>query len=725
MKDLLSGVRGNMSFCGIFSQDGPEKAELPTGTGVVDPEGDMIRVMAVMGAILAGASITPFYLSLGVTDYAKLDADAGTAASSTADFRNVSDAGCTWLQIGGRSAYRKGVTSRVLYGDPEPKENELIVRVTALRGSNLFEVRRLLCAFEFWSGGAALTNFWAIVSRFVAAGGRRGRCQVRDDAADQVPQAHLGQASGGLYCDFLIVGEGDGGEATTAKGKKGAVTSIVEHILYKDQIKNLKRKDLWPAAFDDSSASTTWTQGDAPNGDDDEKGEDLDDEEDDAAAASSSKGLTMVADRFAQMQVNRNRRKGHFDDDEDEDDSDDERDIAGTAAKLNIMQRKRSNVYSAGPSVLYSEKDFFSDLRVEIDRELAAKHTSHPGYLKGKASIMRSSGVTKVTTRGKSTSNTVESSVLAPSSIRQMQRRCQSASAVRKKLFNAVEQGSNTGYQHPNHKLQAQIDALRSLTSGSLPKTPTKVLKGYRTPNTDITICNGIVNLSRKTSGLAMPACKTQNQEECISGVGIGPSRSASASILMSTSTQPPNTIYQPQSVLVGGYKSSSVQLEVELVERLNEIGRSNLPEKTLSRAQACQTVLDSIVLQDESWCACGQDIFEFALLKQENSVMKKRVSSMQHEIENLQAALRQATTGESSGRSNESLRDTCSIGSWPEDDQMQQDDLDDVQLFPAEDIHEPHSRPLGVPLLSLAALPSYSDEEEDEEAHEEDEYMH
>lgn len=52
-----------------------------------------------------------------------------------------------------------------------------------------------------------------------------------------------------LVGDFLIVGEGDGGEATTAKGKKGAVTSIVEHILYKDQIKNLKRKDLWYVAM--------------------------------------------------------------------------------------------------------------------------------------------------------------------------------------------------------------------------------------------------------------------------------------------------------------------------------------------------------------------------------------------------------------------------------------------------------------------------------------------
>ncbi|GMF37040.1 unnamed protein product [Phytophthora fragariaefolia] len=76
-----------------------------------------------------------------------------------------------------------------------------------------------------------------------------------------------------------------------------------------------------PAAFDDPSASTAWTQGDAAN---EEEEDDEEDAESDAAG-SSSKGLTMVADRFAQMKVNRNRRKGHFDDDEEEEeDSDDD-----------------------------------------------------------------------------------------------------------------------------------------------------------------------------------------------------------------------------------------------------------------------------------------------------------------------------------------------------------------------------------------------------------------
>ncbi|ETI40666.1 hypothetical protein F441_13956 [Phytophthora nicotianae CJ01A1] len=192
---------------------------------------------------------------------------------------------------GRKSAYRKGVTKRVLYGDPEPKENELIVRVTALRGSNLFEVVDA-------NGVKSVTMLPTKFRKLIWV--KRG--------------------------DFLIVGEGDGGEATTATGKKGAVTSIVEHILYKEQIKNLKRKELWPAAFDDSPTGPAWTQGDTVNKDEeqsDEEGDDAGGEEAQTPTASSSNGLTMVEDRFAMMHVNRNRRKGHFDDEEEED-SDDE-----------------------------------------------------------------------------------------------------------------------------------------------------------------------------------------------------------------------------------------------------------------------------------------------------------------------------------------------------------------------------------------------------------------
>jgi hypothetical protein len=45
--------------------------------------------------------------------------------------------------------------------------------------------------------------------------------------------------------DYLIVSGGDGGDITTSEGKKGAVTTMVESILYKDQMKSLRAKGLW------------------------------------------------------------------------------------------------------------------------------------------------------------------------------------------------------------------------------------------------------------------------------------------------------------------------------------------------------------------------------------------------------------------------------------------------------------------------------------------------
>ncbi|EGZ23073.1 hypothetical protein PHYSODRAFT_324331 [Phytophthora sojae] len=54
--DLLSRVRGNMSLCGVFSQAEPGQTDC-RGTGVMDPGGDMIRVMAVVGMIQATMAV--------------------------------------------------------------------------------------------------------------------------------------------------------------------------------------------------------------------------------------------------------------------------------------------------------------------------------------------------------------------------------------------------------------------------------------------------------------------------------------------------------------------------------------------------------------------------------------------------------------------------------------------------------------------------------------------
>jgi hypothetical protein len=50
--ELPNRVRGHMSFCGIFHQEAPDRTDC-RGTGIMDPGGDMIRAMAVMGMVQA------------------------------------------------------------------------------------------------------------------------------------------------------------------------------------------------------------------------------------------------------------------------------------------------------------------------------------------------------------------------------------------------------------------------------------------------------------------------------------------------------------------------------------------------------------------------------------------------------------------------------------------------------------------------------------------------
>ncbi|TMW55101.1 hypothetical protein Poli38472_013863 [Pythium oligandrum] len=181
---------------------------------------------------------------------------------------------------GRKSAYRKGVTKKVLYDHPEPRENEAIVRVVALRGSNLFEVQHA-------DASKSLTMLPTKFRKLIWV--KRG--------------------------DFLIVSGGDG-DITTSEGKKGAVTSIVEAILYKDQIKNLRAKGLWPVELDELAAQESASAKKTTANDEDE------DDDEDEEEEEKSGGIQMVA--TDSLFVNRNRRRGVIEDEEEEEDSDED-----------------------------------------------------------------------------------------------------------------------------------------------------------------------------------------------------------------------------------------------------------------------------------------------------------------------------------------------------------------------------------------------------------------
>jgi len=119
-----------------------------------------------------------------------------------------------------RTKYRKRVEDDVLYGEPEPEENQCIVVVVASRGGNLLEV----CNDE---GAKALCRLPTKFRKLIWV--KRGT--------------------------FLIVSRSDeNGKFLTATGAQGKVVYTVEHVLFKAQIKHLKQKGLWPKAFGDDDA---------------------------------------------------------------------------------------------------------------------------------------------------------------------------------------------------------------------------------------------------------------------------------------------------------------------------------------------------------------------------------------------------------------------------------------------------------------------------------------
>ena len=128
----------------------------------------------------------------------------------------------TMAGLGRRSHYRKHLTDAVLHDFPEPQENECIAKVVATRGGNQFDV--LVAA-----NGSTFSSF-----------SKTPQLAILPNKFHKLIWVKRG--------DYCIVQTGNENEdtkdATTSSG--GGVRYIITHILYKEQIKHLKAKKLWP-----------------------------------------------------------------------------------------------------------------------------------------------------------------------------------------------------------------------------------------------------------------------------------------------------------------------------------------------------------------------------------------------------------------------------------------------------------------------------------------------
>eukprot|EP01114_Cavostelium_apophysatum_P005247 TRINITY_DN1601_c0_g1_i1.p1 TRINITY_DN1601_c0_g1~~TRINITY_DN1601_c0_g1_i1.p1 ORF type:complete len:176 (-),score=31.18 TRINITY_DN1601_c0_g1_i1:71-598(-) len=107
---------------------------------------------------------------------------------------------------------RKHLTTNVLTSLPLPTENERIVRVSELRGANICEV-------ELPEGDKILVQ---IPTRF------RKLVWIKKG-------------------NFLIINRPNNWDNLEYK-----VKAMVQHVLFPDQIKNIKKEGLWPMPFEES-----------------------------------------------------------------------------------------------------------------------------------------------------------------------------------------------------------------------------------------------------------------------------------------------------------------------------------------------------------------------------------------------------------------------------------------------------------------------------------------
>lgn len=160
-------------------------------------------------------------------------------------------------------------------------------------------------------------------------------------------------------------------------------------------------------------------------------------------------------------------------------------------------------------------------------------------------------------------------------------RRCHSASAVRKRLQSAMELSSCANQIE-------QIEALRSL--GMPPTTPTATNRDRPTSfGPQVSATSGSITpsgrLARSSSGVVIH----RNARDGAGGTATTPSRGPNWSRPSSAQHTGSSAHRVSSGTVVSEYKSSCVQMEVELAERLDEIDRSKVQCLLVCTVQICR----------------------------------------------------------------------------------------------------------------------------------------
>ncbi|CAB9524570.1 Probable RNA-binding protein EIF1AD [Seminavis robusta] len=124
--------------------------------------------------------------------------------------------------LGRRTHYRKHLTDSIIYDFPEPGENERIAKVVATRGSNQFDI---------------------VLS---SSDDHQPSTEQRESHLAILP-TKFNKLVWVKRNDFVIVETGVENDEPKNDADTGSIRYIISHILYKDQVKHLQTKGLWPS----------------------------------------------------------------------------------------------------------------------------------------------------------------------------------------------------------------------------------------------------------------------------------------------------------------------------------------------------------------------------------------------------------------------------------------------------------------------------------------------
>ena len=139
--------------------------------------------------------------------------------------------------LGRRTHYRKHLTDSVMFDLPEPAEHERIAKIVATRGGNQFDI--MLPNESNLHGAKRVSKLAILPTKF-----RKLVWLKRNDFVI------VATGSDDDDEDETATADGDSKEDTT-KASSGGIRFIITHILYKEQVKHLRSKGLWPTGDDE------------------------------------------------------------------------------------------------------------------------------------------------------------------------------------------------------------------------------------------------------------------------------------------------------------------------------------------------------------------------------------------------------------------------------------------------------------------------------------------